>query len=44
MSHLVCGVGGELEDKDESLDVEMYTSCLSWCVCVGEKIRMDQLM
>ena len=38
------GGRGELEDKDGSLDVEMETSCLIWCVCVGEKIRMDQLM
>ena len=38
-------VGGGGEDKDGSVDVEMDTSCLIWCVCGGgEKIRMDQLM
>ena len=26
-------VTGEREDKAESLDVEMDTSCLIWCVC-----------
>ena len=34
MSHLVCVWWGG-EDKDGPVDVEIDTSCLIWCVCVG---------
>ena len=41
MSHLlcVCVCGGGLEDKDGSVDVEMDTSCLIWCVCVEGELE-----